>query len=88
MLDQESGTSRSPGKAGEIGDLGHREPEGVVEDEHRPLLRRQAPEAAVQLVSVVDGQDLVEGSRRARLEQDDVGFPAPATPGLGVARST
>ena len=38
--------------------LGHGEPEGVVEDEDGALLRRKSPEAAVQLVTVVDCQEL------------------------------
>ena len=42
-----------------IGDFGHGQPEGVMEDEDGALLRWKSPEAAVQLVAVVDRQELV-----------------------------
>jgi hypothetical protein len=53
-------------------DLGHAQPEAVPEDQDRPLLRRKSPEAAVKLVAVVDGQELVCRGRCVRLEQDDI----------------
>ena len=56
-----------------------------MEDEDRPLFRRQSPEPAVELVVIVDGQVPIAGSRFVRLEQDDVRREAPATSGLGVA---
>ena len=55
----QSGLRGPEGNAEVIGDLGHGQPEGVVEDEDGALLRRQSPEAAVQLVAVVDRQELV-----------------------------
>ena len=68
-----------------IGDLGNGHPEGVVEDEDCPLLRRQAPEPPIELIAVVDRRVLVGRSRAVHLEQDDIGRVPPVTPGLGVA---
>ena len=56
-----------------------------MEDQDGPLLRRESPEAAVELVAIVDRQELVGGRRFVRLEQDDIGREPPSTPGLGVA---
>ena len=67
-----------------IGDLGHGQPEGVVEDEDRPLVRGKSPEPAVELIAIVDGQEPVGGGRCVRLEQDDIGREAPAPSGLRV----
>jgi hypothetical protein len=68
-----------------ICDLGHRKPEGVMEDEDGTLLRRKSPKAAVQLVTIVDGQELVDVGGCVRLEQDDIGREMPATSRFGVA---
>ena len=81
----QSGLRRPEGDAEVICDLGQRQPEGVVEDEDGALLRRKSPEAAVQLVAVVDRQELVGGGRCVRLEQDDISREVSATSGLGVA---
>jgi hypothetical protein len=66
-----------------IGDLGHGQPEGVMEHENGPLFRRKPPETSVQLVSVVYGQILVTSRRFVRLEQDDIG---PRTAGYAGPR--
>ena len=68
-----------------IGDLGYGHPEGVVEDENGTLVRRQSPEAAIQLVAVVDREKLVVDGRRVRFEQDNIGCEVPATSRFGVA---
>jgi hypothetical protein len=68
-----------------IGDLGHGQPEGVVEDEDGALLRRQSPETAVQLVAVVDREKLVWGGPCVCLEQDNIGCEASATSRFRVA---
>ena len=68
-----------------IRDLGHGQPEGVVEDEDRALLRRQSPEATVQLVAVVDREKLVGGGRCVHLEQDDIGREVPTATRFRVA---
>ena len=44
-----------------------REPEIVVEDDHRPLLRREPPEAAIELVADRDGLLRIAGRRVQRL---------------------
>jgi hypothetical protein len=68
-----------------IGDLGHGQPEGVVEDEDGALVRRQSPETAIQLIAVVDREKFIWGGRSVRLEQDNIGCEMPATPRFGVA---
>jgi hypothetical protein len=69
----ESGFRRSPGYAETIGDLGQRQIEVVVEDEHGPLLERQPPEGSLQLVAIVDQQDaasLGHSTGRSRMLAD------------------
>ena len=56
-----------------------------MEDEHGALLERQPPEGALELVAVVDGQDLAGVGRALDGQDADLGRPATATPGLGVA---
>ena len=82
---EESGLRRPEGNAEVFGDLGHGQPEGVMENENGPLLRRKSPEAAVQLVAIVDPQKLVGGGRCVRLEQDDIGREVPAPSRFRVA---
>jgi hypothetical protein len=63
-----------------LGGLGQREAEVVVEDDHGPLLRRQAPEAPVELVTHGHGA-LGVGRRRLQRrvegELDDRPLSAP-----------
>ena len=56
-----------------------------MEYEDGALVRRKSPEAAVQLVTVVDRQELVGIGRCVRLEQDDISREVPATSRFGVA---
>jgi hypothetical protein len=56
-----------------------------MEDEDGALLRPKPPEAAIQLVAVVDGQKLVAGGPGVRVELDDIGREVPVASGLGVA---
>jgi hypothetical protein len=66
-------------------DLGLRQAQVVVEDEDRSLLEGEPPEAPLELVAVVDGQD--SGRLRLYVDVEDpkVGGPSTAAPGLGVA---
>ncbi len=68
-----------------IGDFGYGQPEGVMEDENRALLRWKSPEAAVQLVAVVDRQERVGVGRSIRLEQHDIGREVPSASRFGIA---
>jgi hypothetical protein len=44
-----------PGRDAEgLGNLGRGQPEVVMQDEERPLIRRQSSEAALELVSIRD----------------------------------
>lgn len=69
-----------------LGNLGHGHPERVVEHEDRPLLGRQALEAAVELIAIVDAQARVGSGRCVHVEEDEVGREPPTTPGLRRSR--
>src|SRR5262245_50955217 len=66
-------------------DLRRVQSEIVTKGEDRPLVRRQAPERAIQLVAVEDRLGVVE--RRSLVEGDgaDVGGSPPPAPRLGIA---
>ena len=53
----EAGAGRADRDAEDVGDLGERQAGVVLEDEDRPLLRREPAEAALELVAVGDRAD-------------------------------
>lgn len=55
-----------------------------MEREDRALIRRQAPEGALELVAIVDRQDVVLRDRRVRKDPDGV-RPSALTAQLGIA---
>ena len=69
--------------AEDLGRLAVREAQVVVEHEDRTLIHREAPEAAIELVSQRDGL-LAVGQRRGVDRQDrDLAAPPPAIPPRG-----
>lgn len=55
----EPGPDRASWNTEEIGDLGRCVPDVVMQHQHRALVGREPSEAALQLVSVGDAQELV-----------------------------
>ncbi len=81
----ESGLGGPDGDTETVGNLGQGEADVVVEDEDGPLLDREPPEGPVELIAVVDGGDLARLPLTGHGQESDLGRPATATPGLGVA---
>ncbi len=59
----EAGTNRPRGEAEHLGDLGRLVANEVAEHQDRPLVRLEPPEAAIELVSIRDSQELVRRGR-------------------------
>jgi len=81
----QSGLRGPDGDGKSIGHLDQREVEVVMEDENRPLLERESPEGALELVAVVDGQDSLGLDRSVDRQKANVARPASATPRPGAA---
>ena len=59
----ETGLHRADRCADDLGDLGQRKARVVVQDEDRAMLRRKAPEGAVEGVPIIDRQDWIGPAR-------------------------
>src|SRR4051812_1777554 len=68
-----------------VGYLVQRQPQVVMEDENRPLLDRQPPEGALQLVAVFDCEELARLRQFLDPTDTDVDGPATVAPRLCVA---
>jgi hypothetical protein len=82
---EEAGLRSSEGNAKVVGDLGHTHPEAVAKDQDGALVRRKAPERAVQLIPVMDAQVSVGSGRSVGLQDGDVCREPAASPRFGVA---
>jgi len=69
-----------------VGDLRQAEPEVVVEDDNRPLLGREPPEATFELIAIDDRDGGVRHRRSVDRKDPNGGRPAAATPDLAVTR--
>ena len=56
-----------------------------MEDEDGALLEGEPPEGSLELVAVVDGQNRRSLGMPVDMQDPNIGRPATATPGLGVA---
>jgi hypothetical protein len=76
----EAGTNRSRGNSEELGDLGRLVANVVAEDQDRPFVWCEPPEASIELVPIGDRKELVLGDRRIDGEHvqvvDPLAFPA------------
>lgn len=81
----EARSSGPGGDAEQVGDLDEGQPEVVVQDEDRPLVDRDAPEGALQLVAVGDSRTLVRGRRPGRRQDPDARRPMTRALRLVVA---
>jgi hypothetical protein len=81
----EAGLGRPEVDAESLGDLGEWQPDEVVEHEDGPMLDAQAAESTFQLVTVLDGKDVVAFRGEVHGEHPDGGRPPSAAAGLGVA---
>ena len=68
-----------------LGGLGQGQAEVVVEDEDRALLRRQAPEAALERIALDDGDVVVSLGRDVEREDANVVRHAATPSGLPIA---
>ena len=75
----ESGSGRPDRDPESLGDLGRGQAQVVREDEDRPLVGRQPPEAAFEPVAVVDRQRLVRAGRSVDRQDADVRVPGRAS---------
>ena len=81
----EAGTDRPRGDSEELGDLGRLVANEVAEDQDRPLVRREPPEAAIELVSIRRRQELVRRGRVVDREHVQVRDPLALPTGFGDA---
>jgi hypothetical protein len=81
----EAGTDRPRGKSEELGDLGRLVANEVAEDQDRPLVRLEPPEASIELVSIGDSAKLVRRGRIVDREHVQVADPLALPTGLGDA---
>ena len=68
-----------------LGDLGWGIAREVVQDEDGPLIRRQPPEAAFELIPIRDGQQVVGRGRSVDRQRPEVGAPTTLARRLGDA---
>jgi hypothetical protein len=81
----EAGTDRPRRYSEKLGDLGRLVANEVAEDQDRPLVRLEPPEAAIELVSIRDSQELVRRGRIVDGEHVQVVDPLALPTGFGDA---
>jgi hypothetical protein len=81
----EAGTDGSRGNSEELGDLGWLVANEVAEDQDRPFIRLEPAEAAIELISVADGQELIRRCRAVDREDEQVRDPLALPAGFGNA---
>ena len=85
MCVMEAGTDRPRGNSKELGDLGRLVANEVAEDQDRALVRLEPPEAAIELISIGDAQQLVRRGRIVDREHVQVRDPLALPTGFGDA---
>jgi len=73
VMESRAGCAR--GDVEDLGDLYERQPEVVVQDEDRPLLDRELPERAFQLVAIGKGGAAIRCRWPGHRQDPDVGSP-------------
>ena len=81
----EAGTNRSRGNSEELGDLGRLVANVVAEDQDRPFVWCEPPEASIELVPIGDRKELVLGDRRIDGEHVQVVDPLAVPADVGHA---